>query len=111
MNAGACFVLSILPWYGEDTCYSQESCPLKPFSFTYNLAVLWFGLSQIVPSWFWVPPLLMLIILYAVSPEILQICRTKVEGTYYGCGLQNVQEEMCYILIKYCLKRNLNSRS
>lgn len=73
--------------------------------------MFWFGLSQIVPSWFWVPPLLMQIILYAVSPEILQICSTKVEGTYYGCGLQNVQKEMCYILIKYYLKRNLKSHS
>lgn len=53
----------------------------------------------------------MLIILYAVSPKILQICRTKVEGSYYGCGVQNMREEMCYILIKYYMKRNLNSHS
>lgn len=29
MNAGDCIVLSIDPWYGEDTCGSQESLPLK----------------------------------------------------------------------------------
>lgn len=103
MNAGDSVILSSDPWYGEDSCGSQESLPLKLLSFTLSWAVFWCGLSQIISSWVWLLAWVVLIILNAVPPEILWICRTKAEGSCCGCGLQDMQD-MWYVLIKYCIK-------